>query len=132
MQIIDEFPPNIEAIKKVFPINTNTVYTYGDILYAPGIKFALPMDLIEHESIHSLQQRVHGGAEAWWERYLKDPAFRKDQEQQAYKAQYEYLCAHCNSRSKRFQLLVALARDFSSPLYGSIVDFYTACRLIKE
>lgn len=132
MQIIDEFPPNIEEIKKVFPIKTNTVYTYGDILYAPGIKFALPMDLIEHESIHSLQQRAYGGPQKWWDRYLKDPEFRKEHEMQAYQEQYKYLCRYCNNRAERFQLLVVLARDFSSPLYGSIVDFYTACRLIKE
>ena len=132
MQIKDEYPPNIEAIKKVFPVKSNTVYTYGDILYAPGIKFQIPKDLIEHETIHSLQQRAYGGADKWWDRYLIDPEFRKGQELDAYKAQYEYLCRYCNSRTKRFQLLVVLARDFSSPLYGSIVDFYTACRLIKE
>lgn len=132
MQIRNEYPPNIEKIKKVFPISKTTVYTYGDTIYAPGINFNLPLDLIEHESIHSLQQRAYGDPESWWDRYLKDSNFRLDQEVQAYKAQYKLFADVCKSRQKRFEFLVVIARDLSSSLYGSVTDFYTACRLIKE
>lgn len=35
MEIVKGYPPNIEMIKTVFPVNDNTVYAYGDIIYSP-------------------------------------------------------------------------------------------------
>ena len=130
MNVVKAYPPNIEKIKKVFPIQKNTVFTYGDTLYAPGIDFKIPPDLLIHEQTHTIQQA--GDPEAWWDKYLVDPTFRYQQELEAYRNQYRFICKFVKGRNERFHHLRTLAQDFASPLYGSIVGFLEATELIKS
>lgn len=130
MNILKDFPPNIEKIRKAFPIQKNTVFTYGDTIYAPGITFTIPRDLIEHEGIHMAQQGKD--PERWWDRYILDTQFRFDQEIQAYQHQYRYYCKFVKSRDIRFEFLKSIAWDLSGPLYGNMISFRDAIAVIKS
>ena len=130
MNIIKAYPPNIEAIREVFPIRKNTIFTYGDTIYAPEIDFKLPPDLVRHEETHMMQQGDDPAG--WWEKYLSDKAFRKNQEAEAYRNQYRFYCRFVKGRNERFRFLRILGSDFASPLYGSIVGFLEATQLIKS
>ena len=130
MKILDAFPPNIEAIKKVFPIMKNAVYTYGDTIYAPGIKFYLPEDLIVHEQTHYFQQIKFLTVDEWWEKYLKNESFRVAQEVMAYKKQYQnFKMGRPRSEFRKFAR--QLAKDLSGPMYGNCIDFAEALSIIK-
>jgi hypothetical protein len=107
IKVSSELPPNIEAIKAAFPeIDlTNAIFTYGDTVYN-----AKPTDLngqIEvHESVHIKQQET--GAEAWWNTYLSNETFRINQEAEAYRAQYNFVCSQIKDRNKRNKILVTM------------------------
>ena len=130
MNIVKEYPPNITKIRNAFPIEVNTVFTYGDNLYAPLVEFEIPSDLLAHEKTHTIQQGPD--PEAWWDKYIADPKFRFDQELEAYRNQYRFYCKFVKGRNERFKFLVTIAHDLSSPLYGSMVGFLEATNLIKS
>jgi len=130
MNIVADYPPNIEKIRKAFPIKDNTVFTYGDTIYAPKVRFQLPIDLVTHEQTHSMQQG--NDPEAWWDHYISDKQFRFDQELEAYRNQYRHFCRIRKGRNERFNFLKMIAMDLASPLYGNMVGFFEATALIKS
>lgn len=130
MKVISDKPfPLLDRVKEKFPISDNVVFAYGEDLYAAP-EANLTLDLMMHEATHAVQQSA--GAEIWWERYLTDDAFRLAQEVQAYRAQYAFYCAGNRDRNVRSRFLTKIARDLSSPLYGSICTFSEAFKLIKD
>lgn len=130
MIIVNGFPPNIEKIRAAFPVRRNTVYTYGDSIYAPGYD-SLSKDLIEHERVHCAQQG--SDIEGWWDRYIADRDFRLSQEVEAYRKQYQAFKSSCGgSKTKCFQLLKYIATDLSGPMYGNLVGIFEAMRLIQS
>lgn len=130
MNIVKQYPPNITEIMKVFPINKNTVFTYGDTIYAPNVNFKLAPDLIAHEETHMVQQGADPAG--WWDKYLNDKAFRLEQEIEAYRNQYRFFCKFVKGRNERFNFLRTIAGDLSSPLYGSLIGFLDATTRIKN
>jgi len=129
MEIIVGFPPNIEKIREKLSPNEKTVFTYGDTLYNPGNHFPIPAELMAHEETHMRQQGED--PEKWWEEYLENPRFRFAQELEAYQAQYKKYRKLTTNKKLRNTLADRLATDLSSPLYGNIVDYYTARQKIK-
>lgn len=129
MKISQAFPPNYKAIKAKLSPMANTVYTYGDTIYAPGIPYALAPDLLVHEETHEIQQG--NDPAGWWETYLNDAEFRFKQELKAYQNQYKYFLKH-NNRQEAFIFLDLLAQDLSGPIYGNVVSYKTALQLIKS
>lgn len=129
MKIVNEFPPNIEKIKKVVEITPMTIFTYGDTIYNPGAHSPFPPELLAHEVVHSIQQGQD--PEAWWDKYLSDVHFRLSQELDAYRAQYKKFRHLTTSKKLRADLVNRLAKDLASPLYGNIIDYYTARQKIK-
>lgn len=130
MNISRSYPPNIEKIKAVLPIRSTAVFTYFDTIYAPGISFQLPDDLVAHERVHMTQQG--SDAEGWWDKYLADPKFRLSQEIDAYRVQYRRFCQLRADRNERARLLAMLASDLASEMYGSIISFRDALVEIKH
>ena len=125
--IYGEDPPFIDFIKKSFKVNDDTVYTYGDTIYYKGGE--LSDSLISHEITHVLQQTKMGKDE-WWEKYLEDEKFRLDQEVEAYRNQYK---AGELSGVKGLNLLLdKISKDLSSGLYGYIISYEEAKKLIKN
>ena len=131
MQIVNAFPPNFDKIKEAFPVRNNTVFAYGDAIFAPGSNGTLPKDLIEHERVHLGQQA--GDPEKWWDKYISDAKFRLDQEVEAYRAQYRmYKSMVGGNKPKCFSFLKFIGQDLSSPLYGNMVGMFDAMRMIEN
>lgn len=130
MIIISKYPPNYEKICKRFPIRNRTgiIFTYGNKLYNPG-NGIIPDHLKIHEETHARQQQEHkNGIDGWWEQYFNSSKFRLSQELEAYRNQYKSI----RSRKERRLVLKNIAKDLSSDLYGNLVTYKKAKKLIME
>lgn len=126
MNIKFDYPPNYPDIVKAFPAvkdNLRVVFTYGDTLYVPG-KHAIPGHLKIHEQTHMDQQaKLTKSAAYWWELYIDSPAFRVEQELEAYGNQYAYINSQKDlTRSEKKRYLRAFATDLASEIYGQNLD----------
>lgn len=135
MNIVVGRPPIYDdVVRMIGKPPAAAVFTWGETLYVgnppPGMKHLLDPALMEHEKTHSRQQ-AKDGAGPWWARFLKSPEFRLEQEVEAYRAQYQFVCRHGASRQVRRATLRQLAKDLAGPLYGNIVKFAAAVELIS-
>jgi hypothetical protein len=129
MNVLNEFPPNYEKIKKVFNLTSDTiVFTYGDTIYNPSGN-AFEKHLVVHESHHIKQQGEDPAG--WWDRYLKDPEFRLNQELACYKKQYHFYRKLGYSYRTDLKFLYTIAKDLSGPMYGNMITFEKAMKLIR-
>lgn len=119
--------PLLDKAKKIFPITLNTVFTYGDTIYA-NIE-NLDDGLMAHEITHVFQQ-IKMGKDIWWKKYFKDKGFRLEQEEESYRIQYKVYKR--NNTIKAEIRLNKIARDLSSELYGGIISFKEAVEVIKN
>jgi len=128
MRIAIDFPPNIDAIKAVFPIRgRGVIFCYGDTIFNPD-SVVVPPRLVAHETVHSMSQG--GDPAGWWEKYLTDEEFRLAEEILAHRA--EYRCAlHDANRNQRRQALKLIATRLSGPLYGRMLSLDEAKRVIN-
>lgn len=120
MKLKRELPPNYEAIAKTLNPNENTVFTYGNTLYAPNITDDKQIEdhLWIHEETHEKQQI---NPQKWWNRYIAEPEFRMDQELEAYGNQYAFVCKkNLNAKIKK-GFLERIASDLCSSLYGNLL-----------
>lgn len=133
MKIVVGKPPIFEEAHKHFEIDdSQTFYTYGDTIYNPA-GLEIEMDLVVHEKMHCLQQRMMAGGPAeWWKNYFDYPEFRLFQEVEAYAAQYSFYCLHYKDRNKQAQYLNIIAGFLTSPMYGLKLTTKEATRLIKH
>lgn len=134
MKVVKKFPPNYEKIAAVFDIKGKpVVFAYGESLFVgPNGVTAIPDHLMVHESTHSRQHAAYpGGVEAWWERYLIDGAFRLSQEVEAYRNQYRFVTENY-ARPQRKAILKYITHDLSSEIYGNLVSFEEAHKLITS
>lgn len=129
MKVVDEFPPNIDEIKQIFPIGSEQpVFAYGDTIYNP-YKLPIPDDIIVHEEVHCRQQKDQ--PDWWWKKYLVDSEFRKDQEAEAYAAQYNFVRQITNAKLAK-ECLFDLSSGLSGPLYALGIPYYEAETLIRQ
>jgi len=130
MKISNEKCPVYDrCVAKFGPLPDTTVFCYGDTIYA---KYELSVDLQVHEYVHSLQQIEIGGTEIWWDRYLSDDKFRFEQEVAAYQAQHRFLKDNIKDRNKLAKERIRLAKDLSSEIYGNMIDYSAALKVIKK
>lgn len=133
MNIIIAQPPNFEEIAEVFPIvkqRNNVIFTYGDNIYNPD-NMQITRALHEHECVHSCRQQLTGAAD-WWRKYLRDVEFRFDEELLAHRREYAEFSQGKAGRNQRRAALKIIARRLSSPLYGAMVSYGEAKRLITR
>jgi len=119
-----------EKCEHHFDLNgTEPVFTYGDTIYNP---YSADIDesLFAHEATHTEQQGED--PEGWWVRYFKEPEFRFEQELQAYRVQYRVIKTLMKDRNRAAQMLVKIASDLSSPMYGSMCSLREAKKQIQE
>jgi hypothetical protein len=128
MKIVIDNPPNISAIKLVFPLSGKEIFAWGDIIYNPG-NVQIPAWLVEHEMIHQKQQG--DDTVGWWNRYLVDPQWRIEQELEAHRREYKVFCLHNKDRNVQARYLNSIASRLSSALYGNVVSKLEALRKIK-
>jgi hypothetical protein len=126
-RIVRGLPPNIDQIRGKLNPGPTTVYAYGDTIYSPATA-DLSQDLIRHEETHFAQQARVGGADEWWKRYLADPAFRLEQEIEAYRAQWTVITQL--SRPERRRRLAHICKTLASGIYGGLLTKQQARELI--
>lgn len=130
MRIVHEKPPNYDVIAATFDLRgKDPLFTYGDIIFNPG---GNPVDSVHHrhEEVHMRQQGTDPAA--WWKRYLEDPAFRYEQELEAYRAQYQAARMVRKYQHQLMRLLRTLATDLASPMYGSVCTVSEAMDRISK
>jgi hypothetical protein len=127
MNIKNRKPEIYERLNKVFGVNWDDgiIITYGDTIYC---KYPLTPEKIAHETIHTIQQQ---DPVAWWDKYIEDVDFRISQELEAYKAECEFIKKGNKSRNEKYQLIRQNAIDLSSFIYGNIISFSEAYKLLK-
>ena len=131
MNIVRGTPPNYKSIVAVFPFaaNEGVIFTYGDTVYVNGTP-EIPPQLKAHEAVHVNQQALFTSPNAWWKRYLTDPAFRLEQELVAHRAEYRTL-KHLN-REQAARSLHFIAARLASPLYGGMIGITQAKRALLQ
>jgi hypothetical protein len=121
MEIVYSAPPNYDEVAKAFDIKDNqgVVFTYGNKLYVPGGKrIIIDKPLMRHEETHAHQQK-HMGVTEWWEKFLADPAFRLQQELEAYREQYRHMAAL--PLNERLSYLDHISKDLAGAMYGNLL-----------
>lgn len=121
-KIVDFFPDDAERIWK-----EGMAITYGDTVYS---KYKLRPDVAVHEMVHIEQQKGIDKDE-FVDRYLSDPVFRIHVEEPAYKAQAEYIKDCVSDRNLRFRLIHQLALALSGPMYGKMMSYSDALKLLN-
>jgi len=127
-------PPCYEDCVKAFGEEaiSRAVFTYGSTIFNPG-GYDIPDHLAAHESVHGDQQKHDETvAKLWWQRYLADPSFRLDQETEAYRSQYKFICEKVKDRNTRYRALHQIATDLSGKMYGNLISFTEAIRRIRD
>ena len=107
------------------------MFAYGHLLYT---MFDGPIEdhLMAHEETHERQQVAYGGVEAWWNRYIKDPVFRLEQEIEAYREQYRFIKKTIKDRNAVARFLHSVAIDLAGPMYGNITSYAEASTAISK
>lgn len=96
----------------------DTVFAYRDAIYNPN-NVPITPDLEVHEAVHLKQQ---GKLPIdWWIKYLTDPQFRLEQEIEAYRAQFTFICKVVKDKNKRYKILLKIGEFLSGPLYGNLI-----------
>ena len=128
MQIVQEQPPFVDQLGKVFRLPEGAIFTFGDVIYNPS---GNPIDqpLLMHEGTHSLRQG--NDPSGWWQKYIKDDKFRLGEELLAYRVQYGEAKKYIKDRNALAKYLFRLAGDLSSAMYGNVVTRSEALKLIK-
>lgn len=132
MEIVYDYPPNYEAIAEAFNIQDNeaVIFTYGNKLYIPaGERVRIDKPLMRHEETHARQQK-RIGVEEWWDQFLADPAFRLQQELEAYREQYRNMAGM--PLKERMAYLTHISRDLSGTMYGNLLTEEEAVKVITE
>lgn len=130
MRIETSRPPNWEEVTARFEVPRGAVFTFGDTIHNPDGGLC-PPDLLVHEQVHREQQAKAGGPEAWWARYLRDDAWRLQQELEAYRKQFAWVSPRVSVRM-RVQFLASIAADLASPMYGLGLTLEKAAALIRN
>lgn len=134
VNIKKELPPNYDDIIKRFPIvqtKKSIIFCYGDTIYSPHNEF-VPDHLKCHEAVHMKRQlATDGGAEAWWETYLKDDSFRFFEEFLAYKEEYYFMKNNAQNRKMRRLAEKSCGKRLASPIYGGLISEAQARKLVS-
>jgi hypothetical protein len=130
MKIVRAFPPNYAALCAAFPIRgrPGIIFSYGDTIYNPAGN-PLSEALKVHEDVHG--RRQNGNPAEWWERYIADKDFRRDEEIAAHCAEAAYVLAIAANRQARRGGVVAIADRLSSPMYGGLMTKREALALLR-
>jgi len=132
MRVIRDVPPMFDEIDAAFHVrDSRVIFAWGDKIYAPLQQGELPKALLLHEAVHGERQLAYpGGIEAWWRRYIAEPAFRLAEEIPAHKAELTHLLTKAKGPSMRAHVLSRTAARLAAPLYGSLVTIAEAKQLL--
>lgn len=122
-------PPNWDKIVERFPVkwNKGVIVTYGDKIYCDS---DIGTQKEVHECVHIGQQK-RVGVDKWWEKYLADPSFVFSQELEAYTAEVKWIRKQTKDKNQRFKAIRQVCLDFSSPMYGNVIDYENATKIFN-
>jgi hypothetical protein len=127
VKVVNLFPPNYQQINTAFKVRGKPViFCFGAQIYNP-MRINVSPALHAHESVHSAQQG--SDPRVWWDRYIADKAFRLEQEIPAHQAEVRHWADNCGGVSE--PCIAEIAERLSSPLYGNIIDYPAAYRLMS-
>lgn len=130
IKIIEENPPFLKAILNAgLKPEKTTVFPFGLLIYNPS-GLPIPDDIMVHETVHIARQGKD--PKNWWIKYLKDRKFRLNEELEANREQYKFICKLTKDREKRNKALVAMAKNISGEVYGKVVSFQEAYQVISK
>lgn len=128
--VIEEYPPNYHKIKSNFEIgDSKPLFAYSPHIYNP-FKIYVDPTLYFHESIHIKQQ--DGKPEEWWDKYILDKSFRLEQETEANQKQWKLFTKVVKDRNERYRFKIQLAKNMASNLYGNMVSYDEAIKLLNN
>jgi len=126
-----EKPVNYPHIEEKFGKDLwerGVVITYGDTIHCKNPHIS--PQIIAHEEIHVRQQLAFpGGPAAWWREYIRNDAFRLQEELEGHKHEASYVRAHVPNRRKRADAIDYIHRSIASN-YGGIITYEEASRFI--
>lgn len=128
-KIVGSYPPNIDAIKEVFPLKGREIFAYDQVIYNPG-GGELTDSLIAHENVHFKQQALTSPDE-WWERFILDGPFRFEQELEAHRMEFRVACLGVRDRNDINAIHAHIAQKLASPLYGQMIGYRKAMSLLR-
>lgn len=135
MRVVHAPPPLFDEIAAVFPEarQPGVMFCWGDKVYAPGPPRTIGLEFFAHEQVHC--DRQGSDIEAWWRRYLVDPAFRLEEELPAHIAEFKSLCEQhrakwVSARAMRRTFAARVARKLAAPLYGRMISVEDAKKAI--
>lgn len=132
MRVVVARPPLFAEIDAAFGVaGKPVIFAWGDTIYNPQ-GGPISVELQAHESVRG--QRQGGAIEAWWRRYIAEPEFRLAEEIPAHQAEYREFCrnnVNGKARNGRRLVLHHIAARLASPLYGRLVSYDAARKLIK-
>jgi len=115
--------PLLDIYKEVFPVTEDTIFAFDHVIYTNN---SIPEHLFIHETVHHEQQdRI--GLTKWVQDYLHDDEFRLKMEVEAYRVQLLSI-KDSNARAK---VWIESAKNLSSDLYGNIISYKEAIKLLK-
>lgn len=123
-------PPIYDRLVEKFGINWSTgiIITYGDTVHC---RYKISNAKVAHEKTHIKQQAAYG-VEAWWDRYIEDPAFRLSQEIEAYRNELNWIASHIHDLRLKRTLTDDILRDLSGYIYGNLVTVDQARKLLSD
>jgi len=132
VNIVKSYPPNFREIIAAFPSarQPGTIFCYGETIHNPSGR-KLSQALINHERVHADQQ-IAAGVEQWWASYLTVAQFRFQQELEAHVAEWLTVVGSNANRNERRMKMAEIAKRLSGPLYGNLITFAEAKRLLKK
>lgn len=128
--LIHNKPAIYDVLKDKFGVNWDDgiIITYAPDIYC---KFPLTEFKVEHEITHITQQEKYG-VDEWWNRYLIDVEFRLSQEIEAYLNEARLIKKKVKDRNKRFLYIQQISKDLSSSIYGNIISYEQASKLLHN
>jgi hypothetical protein len=114
--------PLLDKYKKKFKITPYTIFAYNKEIYSD---YPLTEDLLIHELKH-IERQNKIGVDNWVDAFLNNDAFRLNEEVIAYKAQINSI----SDRNERYKLKLLCAKNLSSDLYGDLVSYEEALKLL--
>ena len=127
--ISHEIPPIYQQLHDKFGVewNDGLIIAYDNIIYS---KNDVAPQKVVHEVIH-LDRQKELGVEAWYRLYLESDQFRLEEEIIAYVAEANFVKKNIKDRELRFHIIHEIAKNFSSDVYGSIISFSDAIKILR-
>jgi len=124
-------PPIYQKCVDAFGVDweDGVIFTYGETIYCKHNPIHPSKQV--HEGVHVLQQREYG-KDPWWDRYLEDIDFRLQQEKEAYLVESEWAHKNIKDRNERVRFIIRNARTLSSSMYGNIISYSEAFKLLNR